>query len=1074
MRLDEGVILRPFSVQTDEPIYGFGYKRVTAFDCRPPYAELNERIKRMTVPMPVVDDALAALTADSVRYMSCLDFTSAFFQLPLAPESRPMTTFGVGPGELLQFRVMPMGVSESPRFFQRLMTLLTSGVAAGHLLVFMDDLFIYTSTFEAHLRALREVFTVLRRADLMLNPAKCAIFTEEAHYLGHRVSKDGVRPSESTTLAVKEFATPTNVRQVRGFLGLCSWLRKFVKGFASRTTELRKLTVKDARFAWSEACQREFEDMKAALTSAPVLAHPCYAKPFKLWTDGSDVGLAACITQEDETGDERPVCYLSRALTEAERAYSARETEALAVVWALKTAMPMLLLSPITVFSDHASLQFLRRRIADLPQRVARWAQLADVFDLTIKHVRRTHPVLQAVDGLSKDPAFYEKPVQDGQAMRDAPPVFSAEALSPGEQRFWRKHNTPPEADGVVAVTKAADVMKLLEKKGARQGVIALQDEDDDFGPVRAALLRDQRYQHLRRTGPTRARTAGTKKQVPLRDHEVTPAVVRQAKQFVLDDDGLLCRELHNARLPVVPLMLRPALLEQAHVEHGAHLGVAKVWRQLRATVFWPGLKKDVRKFVVSCLDCVRHKGQRTHDEGAFWHSFPARVGQQVNVDLFGPLVRSDKGNRWVLLIRDAFSRWVEMVPLPDAEGITVAKAIFSEWICRYGAPRRVVSDQGANFLSRVVGLLYERFGVRRVTTSPFAPWSDGRSELSFRPIAAALGALTQDHPRGWDEVLPAVAKAMRTAPVAQMEETPFAIMFGRDPVLPLQALFELDEHGQVNTGVLGDTVAKEPTKTLEELDEKSPTPLRRTRARARARVAMAVAEAPVDGVAWVEAVHDRFQNVWRRGTARQVELAARRPRRGVMTVFPRGCLVLYHRPRKAKLAPMWLGPARVLRRSARMSYELRSLETGRVWFEHSKHMRLWREAPDDGSSEDAKASEAGGDGASLLEGGVVAPHPRLDGRGEADVRSRRGGSTVVRASTLPDTYEVEEVMDHRHEGKVAHFLVRWAGYPAEAATWEPEDHFLGAEAKATLQRYKEKHPTWNVVRRTRRRRRKR
>lgn len=203
--------------------------------------------------------------------------------------------------------------------------------------VYIDDILVFSRTVEEHVDHLRQVLARLRNASLKLKPLKCHFLRHSLEHLGHVITQQGLKPDLKQVAAVKEFSVPTSVSQVRQFLGLMSYYRRFVKNFADRAAPLHSLTRKNAPFQWTEECQLAFETLKKKLLSAPVLVYPNFDLSFVLETDASVRGVGAVLSQRQSDNQLHPVAYASHVLSAPEKNYGITELETLAVVWAINT-----------------------------------------------------------------------------------------------------------------------------------------------------------------------------------------------------------------------------------------------------------------------------------------------------------------------------------------------------------------------------------------------------------------------------------------------------------------------------------------------------------------------------------------------------------------------------------------------------------------------------------------------------------------------------------------------------------------------------------------------------------------
>ena len=267
-------------------------------------------------------------------------------------------------------------------------------------LFYLDDIIVFSSTWEEHLARLREVFERLRHAKLKLGAAKCTFAAKEVSYLGHRVTEEGLLPDPSLLAAIRDIPPPKTATEVRSFLGLAGYYCRYVKGFAAIAAPLHALTRKDALFHWSEDCQAAFDQLKARLTTSPITAFPDFSQEFRLYTDASTAGLGAILAQVRE-GKERIICCASRALNKAEKSYPATKLECLAIVWAVAKFRPYLMAMPFEVFTDHYALQWLKTMRTG-SALLHRWSAALEEYDFTVRH--RPGKIQTHVDGLSRLP----------------------------------------------------------------------------------------------------------------------------------------------------------------------------------------------------------------------------------------------------------------------------------------------------------------------------------------------------------------------------------------------------------------------------------------------------------------------------------------------------------------------------------------------------------------------------------------------------------------------------------------------------------------------------------------------
>jgi hypothetical protein len=319
------VILVPKKSHDGKPKYRF----------RTDFRGLNSVTMTPVYPIPDIKSNLSLMAGS--KYFTLLDIENAYWNIPIKEEDRDKTGF-VTPFGSFRYERMAFGLSGAPSTFQRVMDAMLVGLRDVEVLVYLDDLLIFSETIEDHVRRIRLVFDRVREANFKLNVAKCTFAVPEVVYLGHVVNKHGVAPDPSKVSAIKNFPRPKTVKDVRSFLGLSGYYRAFIQNYAAMSRPLTQLTKKNESFKWTDCHQQAFESLKDALTSDSVLAHPKFDQPFILSTDASDYAISAILSQLH--GDkERPISFASRMLNAAERNYSTTQKELLAVVFGTQIQM---------------------------------------------------------------------------------------------------------------------------------------------------------------------------------------------------------------------------------------------------------------------------------------------------------------------------------------------------------------------------------------------------------------------------------------------------------------------------------------------------------------------------------------------------------------------------------------------------------------------------------------------------------------------------------------------------------------------------------------------------------------
>ena len=394
------------------------------------YRKLNQVTRVDAYPMPRIEELLDSVGCS--QYLTTLDLAKGYWQVPMAEEDQAKTAF-VSPKGLYQFTTMPFGLRGAPATFQRLMDRVLRGTEsfAG---VYLDDILIHSSTWEEHLNHLSDILTRLEEAGLTIKLAKCSFATAECEYLGHRVGRGGVAPIESKVAAIRNMTRPVTKRDVRTFLGMTGYYRRYLRDYATIACPLTELTKKNQPdlVKWTPAAELAYTTLKRALTSATVMSNPDPTKTFVIQTDASDVGIGAVLSQ-GPAAEDRPIAYFSRKLLDRERKYSVIEKECLAVVLGIKTFEVYLLGRPFILQTDHRALKWLQH-FKEKNTRLARWSLALQPFDFVVEHRK-------GVDNANAD-ALSRLPTTQGDV-----PYSQKEGRSVADSQTSRVADYPPTSE---------------------------------------------------------------------------------------------------------------------------------------------------------------------------------------------------------------------------------------------------------------------------------------------------------------------------------------------------------------------------------------------------------------------------------------------------------------------------------------------------------------------------------------------------------------------------------------------------------------------------------------------------
>ena len=766
------------------------------------YRGLNSRTIKDAYPLPRIDMCFDCL--GDMSYFSTLDLQSGYWQVQVEETDIHKTAFITKYG-LFECIKMPFGLCSAPSTFQRCMELVFRGLQWRTLLIYLDDIIILGRTMEENLERLDEALGRLQAANLKLKPSKCKLLQREVLFLGHIVSSEGARPNPKLVEAVCQWSPPQDRRGVQQFLGLCNYYRRFVPNFSAIASPLTELTSKSVMFRWTEAANLAFLTLKTALTTAPVLSFPLPSGEYLLDTDASDLAVGGDLSQVRD-GEEKVIAYSSKKLNKQQRRYCVTRRELLAVVTFLREFRNYLLAQEFVIRTDHNSLTWLLR-FKEPQGQLARWLEY--VFQFRFQIVHRPGKKHGNADALSREPSAAEGDGCD--EYRAGVPV---ESLPCGGCRYCAKQHEEwadfqENVDDVVPlVTGGGACRKVTTRSQAREASKTGNQPSPTSrdGDVRTSWIPGYTKAELaeaQKCDPVLGLVHGwvSAKERPSRNEAAS--LCPAARTYWLNFDNLFLRDdvlhlqwLGNDARPsalrlLVPRSLQPEVLKACHdTLFAAHMGVRRTVDQVKRRFHWPGLRKDVKLHIRCCKVCNANKMPYRRFRAALANFRVGAPLDRIGVDLMGPLPVTDQGNRYLLVIVDYFTRWAEAFSLPDQQAETVARTLVLEFVCRYGAPLELHSDQGRNFESALFQEVCRLFEIVKTRTSPYHPSGNGLVERFNRTLGSLIRSYLEGRPSDWDKFIPLLTSAYRSTPHPSTGFSPNFLMFGREVTAPVDLLF--------------------------------------------------------------------------------------------------------------------------------------------------------------------------------------------------------------------------------------------------------------------------------------------
>ena len=726
------------------------------------YRQLNSVTALSSFPLPTLPDVLDVVASQKPTLFTSLDLRSGYWQTTLDEQSCEKTAFQTHDGTF-EFKRVPFGLCSAVQFFQMVMLKVLRGLHPDSVLVYLDDCLVLAQDPASMCDKLSKIFQRFRDAKLRLHPAKCVWATDRVKFLGHVFDSRGISPDPSKFSIIKNYPVCRTAKQVRSFLGLTGYYRRFVKGYSQLSAPLRRLLRADVPFVWDSYCQEAFDALKAALLSEPVLTLPDFSRTFRVTTDASIQGIAYILSQLDSQGREQVISYGGRGLRDNETRWGITELETLALIEAVREFHTYLVDREFQAVTDHVSITFLSKMRLSGNNRLARWALLLAPYK--IKVIYKPGEKLTSADAISR--------------LENLPPNDNSD---PDEYLFCAASGprTNIEFDLTDVDTAFIQSVAPWEPFDATQ----LQDQLErcpDFGPI-------LRY---------------------LRDN-VLPADDVAARKLLLDIDNytLVAGELFHLYSPrtkgvqrsaaiirqrCVPTELRPTVATSFH-DH-AHIGFDRLYNTIRSRFYWPRMHAFLREHVLSCFECQTAK-HPVHPDQPPALSLPVPPPTvRWHLDFHGPFPVSDVNKRYILVLIDSTSMWPELVATDNLSAETAVSAIFDNIIARFGLPRGIslLTDNGSAFISKFTALFCKTFGIGQFFTTPSHPQTNSRAEQFANTIHTALRILCRNQ-HDWHKHLQSIAMAYRASCTANTQISPFETLFGKPMSLPVDWSFATDE----------------------------------------------------------------------------------------------------------------------------------------------------------------------------------------------------------------------------------------------------------------------------------------
>jgi len=721
------------------------------------FRALNAQSELPNYPLIDLEEFLADLGNQKSNFYTTIDLKSAYLQVPLTERSQEMCSFVCSKGQYSFLRA-PFGLCALPLVFARLIDEVLRGTKHKFTQSFIDDILIYSPTFELHLEHIKIVLQRLREAGLTVEPRKTFIARKEIVFIGYTFGRYGIRTDPTNIDKVKNFPTPKNVRDVRSFLGLSNYYRRFIKSYADTARPLNELLKKKSNFEWTKEANVAFETLREHLITSPILAFPDLSsdEPLRLTCDASLFGSGYVLSQYQPDMvagglTERVISYGSRNFTEVQQRYTVTERELLAVVFAVGKLDQYLRCKKFLIITDHSSLQWLlSKSLSNINARLARWVLGLGQYNFTIIH--KAGISIGHADCLSRQ--RYDNAQEDISFVVD--PCMNILAGNQEHKIDKQLTNTP--------VTEM--MLPGLER-------FSLEN-------LRHAQMNDYWYGALKKYIITNELPSSKKlSQRIIADHQ-DYIIVNGILYHVWIGKG---KHTEPVQQICVTEEFKELIWKAMHaLPQAGHLGVTKTYTKVRNRYFWPKMSAETMSYVQQCEVCARaNKGQGAKIP---LQPLPVPTGplERIHIDILSISVPS-QGAKYILVIICAFSKYVIARPLKKKTSRSVAKAFFQHYILLFGLPAQayltVTQDNGGEFVGNFNKTLQHMLGIKSSFITPYSPASNGMVEKANRTLLSILRRYAMKEANKWAHYLPYAAMAINSACSETTGSSPFELLHG-------------------------------------------------------------------------------------------------------------------------------------------------------------------------------------------------------------------------------------------------------------------------------------------------------
>ncbi|CAK1589486.1 unnamed protein product [Parnassius mnemosyne] len=720
---------------------------------------------------------------------------------------------------------MPFGLKNAPSTFQRLMNTVLSGLQGLHCYVYLDDCIIYSHNLNEHMEKLKLVFNKLREYNLKLQPDKCEFLRREVTYLGHIITDKGVSPNPEKVKAVSQFPIPKSPKEIKSFLGLIGYYRRFIDNFSKLTKPLTSLLKRDTTFHWSQEQQIAFDVLKEKLITAPLLQYPDFSQPFIVTTDASNYAVGAILSQ-GPVGKDKPIAYASRTLNRPEGNYSTTEKELLAILFAVKTFRPYLYGNKFKIVTDHRPLVWLFN-VKDPGSRLIRWRLKLEEYDYEI--VYKQGRLNSNADALSRCPvnvidintlnnSSYEKYFKD--QFTNKTPISNTIILECSQGLHLSKLKTiacPVSLDFDSSIPHCEEILAQLDKPedllNSEREPFTIQCVKDKNKSYYFMYTKTHHYEETKFKDIYNL-IIKLRDKILIENPDITDLALSDfsdpfSKLAYIKVYNMIAYIFHNTNIKIhiyknqliypTPVEIPKILKENHDSPIAGHPGSSRMYRRIKAAYYWKSMRSDIVDYVKKCQLCQINKPLRMSNKAPMEiTSTSTRPFERLALDIVGPL--PDAGFqkfKFILTLQDDLTKFSSAYPLVTATSEEIARNLV-HFMSLFGFPKTILTDLGTCFTSDLFKELTQILKVKALFTTPYHPQTNGALERSHATLKEYLKSFVNENQNDWHCYLFTAILAYNTTPHCTTNFTPHELLYGYKPNIP-NSLYETNNNTTYN-----------------------------------------------------------------------------------------------------------------------------------------------------------------------------------------------------------------------------------------------------------------------------------